>query len=133
MCTHTQHSRRRRAPRFVARNRTVVWTPPGLAKGGPGATELIMQDEWNMVLKRGRAVLWASGSKCAGLAPLSSLPRQQKPLFYFLRNILRTATFMADAAAAIKGLVPAMEFVDPYTMGLLIKCESGAIDCRPQS
>jgi hypothetical protein len=58
-------------------------------------------------------------------------PRQQKPLFYFLRSILKTATFMADAAAAIKGLVPAMEFVDPYTMGLLIKCESGAVDCRP--
>ena len=135
-CQETLELTAEGALRFVARNGTVVWTPPGLAKGGPGATELILQDDCNLVLKRGRVVLWASGSKCAGLAPLSSLPRQQKkeePFFYFLRNILRTATFMADAAAAIKGLVPAMEFVDPYTMGLLIKCESGAIDCRPRS
>ena len=115
----------------MAQNGTVVWKPPGLADGFTGASELILQDDCILVLKTGQNVLWASGSKCAGPPQMSSSKRQQKPLFYFLRNILQTATYMVDAAAAINGLVPAMEFVDPYTMGLLIKCESGVIDCKP--
>jgi len=38
-----------------------------------------------------------------------------EPSFYVVRSILQTASYM--------------EFVDPYTMGLLVKCHAGALNC----
>jgi len=53
-----------------------------------------------------------------------------KPSFYFLRNILQTAGYMLDTAEGAMAALPGdLEFVDPYTMGLLVKCDSGVLDC----
>lgn len=41
--------------------------------------------------------------------------------FYILRNILKAAGYMVDVATTTKHLVPDAEWVDPYSMGLLIK------------
>ena len=49
--------------------------------------------------------------------------------FYVLRTILKSASYMSNTVEAVKKALPALKFVDPYTMGLLVKCESGAIDC----
>ena len=49
--------------------------------------------------------------------------------FYILRNILQTATYMVDVAEGAMEVVPGLLFVDPYTMGLLVKCNTGALDC----
>jgi hypothetical protein len=54
---------------------------------------------------------------------------QHRSSFYVLRTILKSASYMSDTVEAVKKALPALKFVDPYTMGLLVKCESGAIDC----
>ena len=54
---------------------------------------------------------------------------QHRSSFYVLRTILKSASYMNDTVEAVKKALPALKFVDPYTMGLLVKCESGAIDC----
>ena len=53
-----------------------------------------------------------------------------QPSFYFLRNILKPASYMVDVANAAMAADKQLVFVDPYTMGLLVKCHSGAIDCK---
>ena len=54
-----------------------------------------------------------------------------RPCFYVFRTILQTAGYMADAAhGAMEQLPGQLEFVDPYTMGLLVKCSAGAADCK---
>eukprot|EP00658_Telonema_sp_P-2_P020009 TRINITY_DN17874_c0_g1_i9.p1 TRINITY_DN17874_c0_g1~~TRINITY_DN17874_c0_g1_i9.p1 ORF type:complete len:382 (-),score=69.03 TRINITY_DN17874_c0_g1_i9:335-1480(-) len=55
---------------------------------------------------------------------------RDKPSFYIFRNILQSAGYMVDAAVgAIGAMGGELEFVDPYTMGLLVKCSSKAINC----
>ena len=57
-------------------------------------------------------------------------PDHQPPMFYILRNILWKASHMVDAAAAISAAVEGgIEFVDPYTLGLLVKCHTRTVDC----
>lgn len=74
------------------------------------------------------------------------------PLFYVLCNILQSASYMAvrfssicyqfrsaspsltravwqDAAELATSITPNLTFVDPYTLGLLVKCHTGAVDC----
>eukprot|EP01051_Picozoa_sp_SAG22_P011776 SAG22_NODE_1163_length_5300_cov_18.540088_1_plen_206_part_00 len=137
--------------RLVAPNGTVMWTPPGLAAAAPAAghglaaaAELVVQDDCNLVLKAGsEKVLWATGTKCAEAGPSppkSSPPAQAEdhpaaaspPLFYILRNILKSATYMADVAAATTAAIPDMTFVDPYSLGLLVKCHTKTLDCSTQ-
>lgn len=50
-------------------------------------------------------------------------------MFYILRNILKSASYMVDVAGLVTAAVPNMTFVDPYSMGLLVKCHTGAVDC----
>ena len=116
------------ALRAVSPDGSVVWAPPGVKASG--ATELVLQDDCNLVLKDELSVLWASGTTCAApQLPRGGPPHKQRPLFYVLRNILKTATYMADVANATEAAVPGVQFVDPYTLGLLVKCHTGAIDC----
>jgi hypothetical protein len=173
-CSHVLELSTEGVLRAVAANGTVVWMPPGVGAASTPATELIVQDDCNLVLKNEMHVLWASGTKCAAAAaaptkaeadgaassavgevtcsalrselacelhPLECHwrpstkrcgPRQavgRAPLFYILRNILKSASYMADVAGAVTAAVPNMTFVDPYTLGLLVKCHSGAIAC----
>jgi hypothetical protein len=131
---------------------TVVWAPPGVAASAH-ATELIVQDDCNLVLKEHSTVLWATGTNCKGSshgqeqqpptggasasgASTTTSPAAShgvhthraeevvaggagggRPLFYVLRNILKSATYMADVADATTALIPNMTFVDPYTLG----------------
>ena len=37
---------------------------------------------------------------------------------------------MVDVAHAVTATVPNITFVDPLTMGLLVKCHNGAINCE---
>ena len=37
--------------------------------------------------------------------------------------------WMVDVAEGAMKVVPGLLFVDPYTMGLLVKCNTGALDC----
>ena len=53
----------------------------------------------------------------------------QRPLFYVLRTILKSASYMVDVAEAVRKLVPELEVVDPYTLGLLVRCHEGVLDC----
>ena len=52
-----------------------------------------------------------------------------RPAFYVLRTILKTAAFMVDVALGAQADVANLTFVDPYTMGLLVRCATGAVDC----
>ena len=63
-------------------------------------------------------------------ADKQKLDMRGQPSFYFLRNILKPASYMVDVANAAMAEEESLVFVDPYTMGLLVKCHSGAIDCR---
>eukprot|EP01062_Namystynia_karyoxenos_P015563 TRINITY_DN15648_c0_g1_i2.p1 TRINITY_DN15648_c0_g1~~TRINITY_DN15648_c0_g1_i2.p1 ORF type:complete len:465 (+),score=139.35 TRINITY_DN15648_c0_g1_i2:561-1955(+) len=69
----------------------------------PAATKDAAEVVKNIV--RGDAAMRASG----------------KPTFYVLRNILKTASYMADVAQQAKGLDSSIRFVDPYSLGLLAK------------
>ena len=51
-----------------------------------------------------------------------------RPSFYVLRTILDSAKDMQDIAISAMHEISNLTFVDPYTMGLLVKCMSG-MDC----
>eukprot|EP01047_Picozoa_sp_COSAG01_P012930 COSAG01_NODE_594_length_15086_cov_39.948805_13_plen_220_part_00 len=129
-CGNTLELTTEGALRVMAPSGNVVWAPPGVVRGSEAmkATELILQTDCNLVLKNELQVLWASGTKCIGQLTHST-SRTQSPLFYVLRNILKSAGWMVDVADAITKAVPKLTFVDPYSLGLLVKCHTGAIDC----
>jgi hypothetical protein len=54
-----------------------------------------------------------------------------KPRFYVFRTILMSASLMVDIGTeAMKKMGKSLRFVDPYTLGLLVKCDAGAMDCK---
>eukprot|EP01065_Artemidia_motanka_P001885 TRINITY_DN10876_c0_g1_i1.p1 TRINITY_DN10876_c0_g1~~TRINITY_DN10876_c0_g1_i1.p1 ORF type:complete len:629 (+),score=121.55 TRINITY_DN10876_c0_g1_i1:49-1935(+) len=54
----------------------------------------------------------------------SRLRKAGTPTFYFLRNILKSATYMAETAKQATAKNAKITWVDPYTMGLLVKASS---------
>jgi len=53
---------------------------------------------------------------------------KDRPSFYMFRTILDTAKDMEMIALAAMSNMSGLVFVDPYTLGLLVKCMSG-LDC----
>ena len=49
--------------------------------------------------------------------------------FYVLRTILKSAGYMSDTVDEVMKVIPNMKFIDPYTMGLLVQCDNGVINC----
>ena len=54
---------------------------------------------------------------------------QGKSSFYVLRTILKSAGYMSDTVDEVMKVIPNMKFIDPYTMGLLVQCDNGVINC----
>ena len=42
----------------------------------------------------------------------------------------KSAGYMVDVATGVMNATEDLTFVDPYTMGLLIKCYCGTINCE---
>ena len=61
-------------------------------------------------------------------ADRAKIDMRGRPSFYVLRTILDTARDMQSTATAAMQNITDLVFVDPYTMGLLVKCSSG-LDC----
>ena len=70
-CQHVLELSAEGVLRAVAANGTVVWTPPGVAASA-SATELVVTDDCNLVLRNEQRVLWASGTTCDA-APVQAL------------------------------------------------------------
>ena len=68
------------ALQVLAANGTVVWTPPGVAKGAQ-ATELIVGDDCDLKLvAAGGATLWSSATKCLPPPPPPPPPGPPPPM-----------------------------------------------------
>ena len=44
-------------------------------------------------------------------------------------DVVCTLAVWQDAAELASTITPNLTFVDPYTLGLLVKCHTGAVDC----
>ena len=46
-----------------------------------------------------------------------------------LCSVVQSAGYMVDVATGAMNATDDLVFVDPYTMGLLVKCHCGVINC----
>ena len=84
----------------------------------------------NSVEQRVGAMVAANADPTATIRSIVSDDRSKadmrgRPAFYVLRTILASARSMTETAMEAMQNVSDLVFVDPYTMGLLVKCMSG--------